>query len=230
MANHRRHAHNARTGRQLTPLTSRHGTPTAQTPDIDAARYTIPATTRSPRRPLACRFTGLPNTYVSAGFENTAGTGVRAGQHRCCGLCGVCGVILGPTRIARVARVGHARLAARGDHVGPAAVRMRGMGEDKAWDPILIASRGTPDAVDRSAVRNVVETKDVVYADYPARRTHPYEKPPEVPAAPGPRLLRRAAVGCPAWDGHSGTREPAFRVGHVVHSRPEPLNTERWRP
>ena len=49
-----------------------------------------------------------------------------------------------------------------------------------SWDPILIASRGTPDAVDRAAVRNVIETDDVVYANYPAKRTHPYEKPPEV--------------------------------------------------
>jgi DNA modification methylase len=35
-----------------------------------------------------------------------------------------------------------------------------------------------PDAVDRKAVRNVVETTDdVVAADYPAKRRHPYEKP-----------------------------------------------------
>ena len=40
MANQRRHAHNARTSRQLTPLTSRHGMLTAQTPDIDAAPAT----------------------------------------------------------------------------------------------------------------------------------------------------------------------------------------------
>ena len=50
-----------------------------------------------------------------------------------------------------------------------------------SWDPILIASRGTPDAVDRAAVRNVIETgDDVGYANYPAKRTHPYEKPPGV--------------------------------------------------
>lgn len=57
-----------------------------------------------------------------------------------------------------------------------------------SWDPILIAARGVPDAVDRAAVRNVVITDDVVdmitddvvAADYPARRTHPYGKPPEV--------------------------------------------------
>ena len=40
MANQRRHAHNARTSRQLTPLTSHHGMLTAQTPDIDAAPAT----------------------------------------------------------------------------------------------------------------------------------------------------------------------------------------------
>ena len=42
MANQRRHAHYARTGRQLTPRTSHPGTPTAQTPHVDAPRYTIP--------------------------------------------------------------------------------------------------------------------------------------------------------------------------------------------
>lgn len=55
-----------------------------------------------------------------------------------------------------------------------------------SWDPVLIAARGVPDAVDRAAVRNVIETDDpvggddVVRADYPARRTHPYQKPAEV--------------------------------------------------
>ena len=29
-----------------------------------------------------------------------------------------------------------------------------------SWDPILIAARGVPDAVDRAAIRNVVETDD----------------------------------------------------------------------
>jgi DNA modification methylase len=49
-----------------------------------------------------------------------------------------------------------------------------------SWDPVLIVARGVPDAVDRAAIRNVVETDDVVVADYPAKRRHPYEKPPEV--------------------------------------------------
>lgn len=43
-----------------------------------------------------------------------------------------------------------------------------------AWDPILIVARGVPDAIDRAAIRNVIE------ADYPTKRQHPYEKPPEV--------------------------------------------------
>lgn len=43
-----------------------------------------------------------------------------------------------------------------------------------AWDPILLVSRGVPDAIDRAAIRNVIE------ADYPTKRRHPYEKPPEV--------------------------------------------------
>lgn len=43
-----------------------------------------------------------------------------------------------------------------------------------SWDPILIASRGVPDAIDRAAIRNVVA------ADYATRREHPYGKPPEV--------------------------------------------------
>ncbi len=43
-----------------------------------------------------------------------------------------------------------------------------------AFDPILLVSRGTPQAVDRAAIRNVV------VADYPTKRVHPYEKPDEV--------------------------------------------------
>jgi len=53
-----------------------------------------------------------------------------------------------------------------------------------SWDPILIVSRGTPDAVDRSAIRNVV------IADYASKRTHPYGKPPEVFRHIFPRICR----------------------------------------
>jgi site-specific DNA-methyltransferase (adenine-specific) len=40
-----------------------------------------------------------------------------------------------------------------------------------AWDPILIASNGSPDTVDRSAIPNVIT------ANPPGSRCHPYEKP-----------------------------------------------------
>lgn len=43
-----------------------------------------------------------------------------------------------------------------------------------AWDPIQIVSRGVPRAVDRAAIRNVIE------ADYDVKRTHPYGKPAKV--------------------------------------------------
>lgn len=40
-----------------------------------------------------------------------------------------------------------------------------------AWDPILIASNGSPEAIDRAGIPNVVT------ANPPTARTHPYEKP-----------------------------------------------------
>lgn len=43
-----------------------------------------------------------------------------------------------------------------------------------SWDPILICSKGQPTVLDRAAVRNVV------VADYPTKRRHPFEKPREV--------------------------------------------------
>lgn len=53
-----------------------------------------------------------------------------------------------------------------------------------SWDPILIVARGTPDAIDRAAVRNVIE------ADYATKRSHPYGKPPEVFRHIFPRICR----------------------------------------
>jgi site-specific DNA-methyltransferase (adenine-specific) len=40
-----------------------------------------------------------------------------------------------------------------------------------AWDPVLIASSGTANAIDRAAIPNVIQ------ANPPGRRSHPYEKP-----------------------------------------------------
>ena len=57
-----------------------------------------------------------------------------------------------------------------------------------AWDPILLCSRGVADAVDRAAIRNVIE------ADYPTKRVHPYEKPAEVFRHIFPRVCREGDV------------------------------------
>lgn len=53
-----------------------------------------------------------------------------------------------------------------------------------AWDPIMLASRGSPIAVDRAAVRNVIE------ADYPTKRRHPYEKPAAIFETLFPRMCK----------------------------------------
>ena len=82
-----------------------------------------------------------------------------------------------------------------------------------SWDPILIASRGTPDAVDRSAVRNVIETDDVVYANYPAKRAHPYEKPPEVLGHILARVCRRGDVVLDPFAGSGSSRVAAEKLG-----------------
>jgi site-specific DNA-methyltransferase (adenine-specific) len=41
-----------------------------------------------------------------------------------------------------------------------------------AWDPILVASNGAPNVIDRAAIPNTV------CVNPPGKRTHPYEKPP----------------------------------------------------
>jgi DNA modification methylase len=83
-----------------------------------------------------------------------------------------------------------------------------------SWDPILIASRGTPDAVDKAAVRNVIETDDdVVYANYPAKRTHPYEKPPEVLVPILARVCRRGDLVLDPFAGSGSSRVAAEKLG-----------------
>jgi DNA modification methylase len=82
-----------------------------------------------------------------------------------------------------------------------------------SWDPVLIASRGTPDAVDRAAVRNVIETEDVVYADYLAKRSHPYEKPPEVLGRILTRVCRRGDLVLDPFAGSGSSRVAAEKLG-----------------
>ena len=89
-----------------------------------------------------------------------------------------------------------------------------------SWDPILIASRGTPDAVDRAAARNVIQTDDVEFADdlvvtanYPAKRTHPYRSHPKSSnrswpasaAAATSSLTRSQGQGLPGWRRRTST-------------------------
>jgi site-specific DNA-methyltransferase (adenine-specific) len=54
-----------------------------------------------------------------------------------------------------------------------------------AWDPILIASNGQPDVVDRAAIPNVITVNP------PSKRVHPYEKPPAL----WEHILRRIPTG-----------------------------------
>jgi DNA modification methylase len=82
-----------------------------------------------------------------------------------------------------------------------------------AWDPILIVSRGVPTTVDRSAVRNVVETDDVVEADYPTRRTHPYGKPVKVFEHILPRCARAGDLVLDPFAGSGVSRSVALALG-----------------
>lgn len=76
-----------------------------------------------------------------------------------------------------------------------------------AWDPILIASRGAPIAVDRAAVKNVIE------ADYPARRQHPYGKPAKIFETLFPRVCNPGDLVLDPFAGSGVTRDVAARLG-----------------
>jgi DNA modification methylase len=83
-----------------------------------------------------------------------------------------------------------------------------------AWDPILIVSRGVPDAIDRAAVRNVIETDEsVIEADYPARRRHPYEKPAKVFRHVFSRICRPGDLVLDPFAGSGVTRQVADELG-----------------
>jgi DNA modification methylase len=82
-----------------------------------------------------------------------------------------------------------------------------------AWDPILIASRGTPDAVNRAAVRNVIETDMVIEADYPTKRTHPYGKPEKVFEDILVRFCRAGELVLDPFAGSGASGRVAQRLG-----------------
>lgn len=76
-----------------------------------------------------------------------------------------------------------------------------------SWDPILVVARGVPDAVDRAAIRNVVE------ANYPTKRRHPYEKPPEVYAHILGRVCRPGELVIDPFAGSGSSRVAALDLG-----------------
>lgn len=76
-----------------------------------------------------------------------------------------------------------------------------------AWDPILIASRGVPVAVDRAAIRNVIE------ADYPTKRRHPYEKPAAIFETLFPRACAAGDLILDPFAGSGVSGETAVRLG-----------------
>lgn len=91
-----------------------------------------------------------------------------------------------------------------------------------SWDPITVVARGVPDAVDRSAIRNVIETVDpieaaldglVVRADYPVRRRHPYGKPPEVYRHILARVCRPGDLVIDPFAGSGASRAAAEAIG-----------------
>lgn len=76
-----------------------------------------------------------------------------------------------------------------------------------SWDPILLVSRGVPDAIDRAAIRNVV------FADYPARRSHPYGKPIEPFLHVMRRICRPGDLVVDPFAGSGVSRDAAFQLG-----------------
>jgi DNA modification methylase len=82
-----------------------------------------------------------------------------------------------------------------------------------SWDPILLVSRGTPDAIDRAAIRNVIETDDVVVADYPSKRSHPYEKPSAVYEHTFRRVCRPGDLVLDPFAGSGSSAQAADALG-----------------
>lgn len=83
-----------------------------------------------------------------------------------------------------------------------------------AWDMVLVVARGTPAAVDRSAVRNVIETEcPVIVADYPTRRSHPYEKPADLFRTIFPRICKPGDLVVDPFAGSAVTRDVARELG-----------------
>lgn len=78
-----------------------------------------------------------------------------------------------------------------------------------SWDPILVVARGVPDAIDRAAIRNVVQ------ADYPSKRSHPYEKPVAVYEHILSRVVRAGDLVIDPFAGSANSRLAAEGLGAI---------------
>lgn len=76
-----------------------------------------------------------------------------------------------------------------------------------SWDPILVAARGTPDAINRAAIRNVIS------ADYPAKRVHPYGKPTALYEQLLQRVCRPDDLVIDPFAGSAASRDAAITIG-----------------
>jgi site-specific DNA-methyltransferase (adenine-specific) len=76
-----------------------------------------------------------------------------------------------------------------------------------SWDPVLVVARGVPDAVDRAAIRNVV------VADYPAKRPHPYGKPAALYEHILARVCRPGELVLDPFVGSGSSRDAAEKLG-----------------
>lgn len=78
-----------------------------------------------------------------------------------------------------------------------------------AWDPILIAARGVPDAIDRAAIKNVIT------ADYDTKRSHPYGKPSAVYKHILERVVRPGDLVIDPFAGSGSSQVAAEDLGAV---------------
>ena len=80
-----------------------------------------------------------------------------------------------------------------------------------AWNPIMVFSKGSADAIDRSAVPNVIHCEPIAHQ----RRVHVYQKPPEVYKHVLQRIVREGSVVLDPFAGSGSSRAPSEELGAV---------------
>jgi hypothetical protein len=93
-----------------------------------------------------------------------------------------------------------------------------------SWDPVLVVARGVPDAVDRAAIRNVVT------ADYPARRTHRTGNPPPSTNTSSPASVGLATSSSTRAGEAISTAFTESAVNQVISKRLVKKQQMRWTP